>query len=101
MKKSKQYRVYILASKKQGPLYMGVTTNIKRRIAEHADKMSNGYTKKQGITVLVHCEEYGNSSDALRRVKQLKDWRKEWQVKIIEEKNPQWQDLSESGVGEN
>ena len=98
MKKARQYRVYILASKKQGELYIGLTTNIRRRIAEHAEKQSKGFSKKHGITILVHCEEYANSSDAIRREKQLKEWRKEWRMNIIEEKNPDWADLSEAGV---
>lgn len=96
--KSKKYRVYILASKKNGAVYTGVTTNIKRRIAEHADKMSKGFTKKQGITLLVYCEEYTNSGDAIRREKQLKDWSKEWKTNAIEKDNPEWKDLSETGV---
>ena len=86
--------VYILASRRNGTLYTGVTNDIVRRIAEHKAGLVPGFTQKYNVKMLVWVEEFQNDTDALRREKQLKNWHRAWKIALIEETNPEWRDLS-------
>ncbi|TFV39337.1 GIY-YIG nuclease family protein [Bradyrhizobium frederickii] len=87
------YYVYLLASKKYGTLYIGVTNDIIRRIHEHKSKVAAGFSKRYCVDRLVWFEIYDDPLTAITREKELKKWRREWKVRLIEEKNPQWIDL--------
>jgi putative endonuclease len=89
----KNYYVYILASKRNGTLYIGVTSNLIERVWEHKNNVVDGFTKKYSVHILVYFEQTENVQSALLREKQLKKWKREWKVKLIEEKNPEWKDL--------
>lgn len=88
------YYVYILASQKNGTLYIGVTNSIQRRTIEHQQKEIEGFTKKYKIDKLVYFEEYSDIKDAIHREKCLKKWNRAWKLKLIEKDNPNWNDLS-------
>ena len=88
-----QYYVYILASQRNGTLYIGVTNDLIRRVWEHKNKVADGFTKKYGVDELVWFETTENIESAITREKQLKKWNRAWKLKIIEEKNPIWKDL--------
>jgi len=90
---SKQYYVYILASRKNGALYTGVTNNLTRRIYEHKNNFVKGFTEKYQIHQLVYFEEAGDIESAINREKRLKRWKREWKVELIEKLNPEWRDL--------
>jgi putative endonuclease len=90
----KQYYVYILASKRNGTLYIGVTNELKRRVVEHKDKLVDGFTKRYNVSILVHYELYPDVRNAILREKQLKTWKREWKIRLIEENNPGWKDLT-------
>jgi putative endonuclease len=87
------YFVYMLASKLQGTLYVGVTNDLRRRVTEHRDGMVPGFTKKYGVTKLVWFERHGDIRGAIAREKTLKRWRRDWKCNLIEEDNPRWADL--------
>jgi len=87
------YYVYILASKRNGTLYIGVTNDLRRRIYEHKEKLVPGFTKKYNIHQLVHYEVTDDVEGALIREKQLKKWNRKWKLALIEKENPGWQDL--------
>jgi putative endonuclease len=91
------YYVYILASKRNGTLYIGVTNDIERRVAEHKQGVHDGFTKKYRIKLLMHIEWFSDIRDAIAREKQLKKWNRQWKLELIEEKNPEWVDLSTIG----
>ncbi|MCK5721338.1 MAG: GIY-YIG nuclease family protein [Gammaproteobacteria bacterium] len=93
MKTQKTYNVYITASKKNGTLYIGVTSNLKRRIYEHKEGLADGFTKKYKVNELVYFETTNNVISAILREKQLKKWKREWKIKLIEKENPCWIDL--------
>jgi len=86
--------VYILTNKRNGTLYIGVTNEIKRRIYEHKNKIVDGFTSKYGLKSLVYYELHENIESAIKKEKQLKKWKRLWKLRIIEEKNPNWKDLS-------
>jgi putative endonuclease len=90
----RQYYVYILANKKHGTLYIGVTNDLIRRVYEHKAKLVKGFTAKYGIYKLVYYEVFDDPSLAIAREKQLKKWHREWKIRIIEHGNPNWDDLS-------
>ncbi len=90
---SRKYFVYILASKKDGVLYIGVTNSLNRRTFEHVFGRNEGFTKKYFVHRLVYFEEYGMINDAIQREKQLKKWNRDWKIELIEKRNPQWEDL--------
>lgn len=92
--KQKTYYVYILASKRNGTIYVGVTVNLAKRIAQHKQGAIDGFTKKYNVKRLVHFEGTDDVKRALHREKQLKDWKREWKVSLIEKHNPDWRDLS-------
>jgi len=90
----KNYYVYILASRRNGTLYIGLTNNLARRIYEHKNNLLDGFTKKYKVQNLVYAEEFKNIHDAIKRQKQLKKWNRKWKVQLIEKENPDWIDLS-------
>lgn len=87
--------VYILASKKNGTLYIGVTDNLIKRIFEHKVKIFKGFTSKYGVDKLVYYETYEDILNAIQRESQMKKWNRAWKVKKIMEDNPEWNDLYE------
>ena len=89
----KQYYVYILSSKRNGTLYIGVTNNLAKRVYEHKTNIVDGFTKKYNVHILVYYEIYGNIQDAIVREKQMKKWRRQWKINLIEKSNQQWNDL--------
>jgi len=95
----KLYAVYMLASRRNGTLYIGVTNDLGRRVFEHQQGMAPGFTKKYGVHILVWYEEYQDINDAIAREKQLKGWNRAWKLRLIEEHNSGWNDLSEKLCG--
>lgn len=93
---SKTYYVYILASKRHGTLYIGVTNNLVRRVGEHRDGLVAGFTKKYGVTMLVYYESFGEIDFAIARESRLKKYKREWKINLIEAGNPAWKDLYEA-----
>ncbi len=90
----KTYYVYILASKRNGTLYIGVTNNLERRIYEHKTDLVSGFTTKYKVHQLVYYEQTTDINAALLREKQLKKWNRAWKLALIEKENPNWNDLS-------
>ena len=90
-----QYYVYILASKRNGTLYIGVTNNLIERVWQHKNKVVDGFTKKYGVDKLVYYETISDIESAIKREKQLKNWHRQWKINLIQSKNPQWRDLYE------
>ena len=88
----KTYFVYILASKRNGTLYIGVTGNLERRMYEHKCGLDNGFTKKYGVHSLVYYEETNDVREAILREKQMKKWNRAWKIQLIESVNPAWID---------
>ena len=86
--------IYILSSGRNGSLYVGVTSNLRRRIWQHKEKMVEGFTSKYSINQLVYVEIYALIVDAIAREKQLKRYKRQWKIALIEEKNPRWLDLT-------
>jgi putative endonuclease len=95
----KQPCVYILASKRNGTLYVGVTSNIARRVWEHRVGELEGFTKHYGVHLLVHAEFHETMTDAIVREKRMKRWRRAWKLELIERGNPAWRDLYDEFVG--
>jgi len=91
-----QSYVYILSSKKNGTLYIGVTGNLIKRIYEHKDYMVEGFSRKYHVHTLVYYELAEEIVSAFKREKQLKKWKREWKIALIEKNNPQWEDLYKS-----
>ncbi|HOQ05209.1 MAG TPA: GIY-YIG nuclease family protein [Anaerohalosphaeraceae bacterium] len=89
------YYVYILASQRNGTLYIGVTNNLKNRVFQHKTEKVEGFTQKYGVKRLVYFETFRNIRDAIVREKRLKKWNRDWKIRLIEEKNPAWDDLFE------
>ena len=90
----KQYIVYLLASKKQGTLYTGVTSNLVHRIYQHKENLAEGFTNKYHIHRLVYYEIHSDIYEAITREKRIKKWRRQWKINLIEQKNPEWLDLA-------
>ena len=91
--KEHQYYVYIMASKRNGTLYIGVTSDLIRRIYDHRNDLLDGFTRKYRIHRLVYYEETNDIQEAIAREKQLKRWKRVWKVELIERDNPKWTDL--------
>ncbi len=89
----KYYYVYILSNKKRGTLYIGVTSDIVKRVYEHKNKLVEGFTKKYSVDRLVYYEITRDINIAIRREKQLKKWKRVWKLELIEKNNPDWKDL--------
>jgi putative endonuclease len=90
---NKQFYVYILASKRNGTLYTGVTSNLIQRVWQHKHEVVKGFTNKYNVKILVYFEGHPNAESAIIREKQIKKWRRAWKLKLIEKKNPDWKDL--------
>lgn len=90
------YFTYILASKRNGTLYIGVTSELKKRIYLHKQGAIEGFTKKYSVHMLVYYEVYEQIAQAIAREKQLKEWRRNWKLELIESKNSDWKDLYNS-----
>ncbi len=93
---AKEFHVYILASKRNGTLYTGVTSNLVQRVYQHKSEQVDGFTKKYGVKLLAYFEKHGSSDTAFTREKQIKKWNRSWKIKLIEQENPQWEDLYDS-----
>jgi putative endonuclease len=89
----RQPAVYILASKRNGTLYIGVTSDLQKRSWEHKNDLFDGFTKKYGVHQLVYYELHDNMVSAITREKQLKKWNRAWKLELIEQGNPDWKDL--------
>ncbi len=90
---SKQPAVYILSSKRNGTLYVGVTSDLVKRVWEHRNNLVEGFTRRYGVHQLVWYELHESMDSAIKREKRLKDWKRKWKVQLIESKNPNWEDL--------
>jgi len=86
--------VYIMASCKNGTMYVGVTSNLENRVDEHKQGVFKGFTEKYKVKDLVYFEIFGDIGEAIIREKQLKKWNRQWKMRIIEKDNPEWLDLS-------
>ena len=90
----RDYFVYMLASRRNGTLYVGVTNDLGRRDREHKEKAVPGFTKRYGVSILVWYETYSHINDAIVREKQIKGWNRTWKIRLIEENNSGWNDLA-------
>ena len=91
----KQFYVYVMASKRNGTLYLGVTSDLVKKVWQHKNGEVEGFTKKYGVKMLVYYEILENAESAIAREKQIKKWRRAWKLRLIKEKNSQWKDLYE------
>jgi len=91
----RQYYVYILASRPGGAIYVGVTSNLIRRVYEHKNGLVQGHTKRYGINKLVYFEVYDTAYNAIQREKNIKHWPRVWKTRLIVRENPTWRDLYE------
>jgi putative endonuclease len=89
------FYVYLLASRKQGTLYLGVTKDLVRRVYQHKGKLLPGFTSRYDVRRLVWFEVYDDPTNAIEREKKIKKWRRSWKVELIEKDNPDWKDLYE------
>lgn len=89
----KYYYVYILASKRKGTLYIGVTSDLIKRVYQHKNKLTNGFTKKYNVNKLVYYETTYDITSTIAREKQIKKWKRAWKIHLIEKHNPHWDDL--------
>ncbi|CAH0497351.1 hypothetical protein NVSP9465_02410 [Novosphingobium sp. CECT 9465] len=94
MPDEKQPCVYILASGHYGTLYIGVTSDLMKRLWQHREGALPGFTADHGVKRLIHFELFGDMERAIRREKQLKNWRRQWKINLINEVNPEWRDLA-------
>jgi len=85
--------VYVLASKRNGTLYVGVTSDLVKRVWEHKDDLVEGFTSKYSVHLLVYYEMHEDMLGAITREKQIKKWNRSWKLKLIERDNPEWKDL--------
>jgi putative endonuclease len=92
----KQPAIYILASQRNGTLYTGVTSDLVQRIWQHKNDTLEGFTKKYGVHILVYYELHDDMENAIIREKRVKKWNRAWKLRLIEEMNPEWNDLYES-----
>jgi len=91
--------LYILASRRHGTLYIGVTTDLPKRIYEHREGLVPGFTRRYGVKRLVYVETYDDISDAIVRERRMKEWKRDWKVRLIETDNPFWDDLAVTLLG--
>jgi len=90
----KQPAIYILSNKRNGVLYIGVTSDLLKRTYQHKSHVVNGFSKKYNLNKLIYFEMHESMNDAIAREKQLKKWNRAWKIKLIETINPEWLDLS-------
>ena len=91
----RQPAVYMLASKRNGTLYVGVTSNLASRIEAHRSDAVAGFTRKYGVKILVYFELHAEMYEAIQREKRIKKWNRAWKISLIEQGNPQWRDLAD------
>ncbi len=96
---AKQFYVYILASKPNGTLYTGVTSNLIQRVWQHKHDVIQGFTRKYNVKTLVYYEVHENAESAITREKKIKRWRRAWKLGLIKDSNPEWRDLYEDILG--
>ena len=99
MNPEKHFCVYILASKRNGTLYVGITSDLVKRIWQHKNDEADGFTKKYRIHTLVWFEQHENAESAITREKQIKEWQRKWKLDLIEKSNPKWRDLYDDITG--
>ena len=85
--------VYILANERNGTLYIGVTNDLVRRVFEHRENAAEGFTQRYGVKRLVYYEQFDDIATAIQREKSLKRWNRAWKIELIEQSNPEWDDL--------
>jgi putative endonuclease len=94
----RRYYVYILANRRYGVLYVGLTNDLVRRLSQHRQKIVAGFTKEYGVVQLVYFEEYASVTEARARERSLKRWRRAWKLKLVDDFNPQWRDLAQEHI---
>ena len=94
MKTIHQYYVYMLASKFNGTLYLGMTNDLQRRVYEHKMSLEKGFTQKYGVSLLVYFETFQDVNEAIMREKKLNKWNRDWKIELIEKENKRWLDLA-------
>ena len=94
----KRFCVYIMANKRNGTIYIGVTNDLARRVYEHREGLVHGFTTRYGLKMLVHYEVFDSISLAIQRETSLKRWPRRWKLALIEKSNPQWKDLAEEAA---
>lgn len=92
---NKNFYVYILANKTNDVVYTGITSDLVKRIWEHKNKVVEGFTEKYNVDRLVYFEVHNNAEAAIKREKNIKDWKRDWKDQLIEKENPKWEDLYE------
>ena len=97
--RTKMYYVYILASKRNGTLYIGVSNDLVRRVYEHKNDLIDGFTKQYSVHDLVYFEQHQVVEEAILREKQIKRWKRDWKLRLIEKLNPFWKDLYDDILG--
>ncbi len=90
----KEPTVYIMASQKLGTIYIGVTSNLRKRVEQHKTGVNEGFTKDHHVHRLVHVERFATMKEAIAREKRLKEWKRAWKIQLIEETNPDWRDFA-------
>ncbi len=93
-----KFYVYIMANKRNGTIYVGVTNSLARRVFEHREGLVEGFTKRYGLKMLVYYEVYDSVAVAIQRESNIKHWPRRWKLKLIEAVNPQWKDLAEEAA---
>ncbi len=91
---NRQYFIYILASKRNGTLYIGVTNDLLKRVWEHKQGLVKGFTCKYKVNQLVYYDETNDVYEAIKREHQIKKWRRSWKIELVEKTNPKWEDLN-------
>jgi putative endonuclease len=94
MSAARTYYIYILASGRHGTLYIGVTNDLRTRLEQHRSGQGSEFVKKYGVHRIVHVETFASPQEAISREKQLKNWHRDWKIRLIEEDNLDWSDLS-------
>ncbi len=94
MKTIHKYYVYILASQRNGTLYVGITNDLQERVYQHKTEVAKGFTQKYGVSLLVYFEEFQQAQQAISREKNIKKWKRAWKLILIEEENHNWNDLA-------
>jgi len=89
----KEFYIYIMANKPNGTLYIGMTSDLVKRVWQHKQGLVEGFTKKYAVGNLVYYETYHDSENAIKRERQMKKWKREWKIELIEKSNPKWLDL--------
>jgi len=96
-----RYYLYILSNKRNGDIYVGTTSDLIGRVGEHKSNIFGGFTKNTGIHNLVYYEEYNSLQEAITRERQIKRWKRQWKINLIEKLNPEWKDLYEGLLQKN